>query len=90
MLSTKCHYNSYIFSIHYCILTFDRAGFSSCANNVIAGHTYVNKQRHVTWMTSGIRECCSFIADMGESYSLQSGVLSLDTVSYGDWTPGAK
>ena len=30
-----------------CILTFDRAGCSSCVNNVIAGRTCVNKQKHV-------------------------------------------
>ena len=33
----------------------NRAGYSSCVNNVIARRSSVNKRKHVTWVTTGIR-----------------------------------
>ena len=80
-----------------CILTFDRAGCSSCVNNVIARYTCVNKWEQVLWVTTGIHGCCEIIyaqltADTGSlaGVSLQSGVLGLDMVSHRDWPPGTQ
>ena len=67
-------------------------GCSSWANNVIAGRTSVNRWNWVTWVTTGIRGRCEIIytrSTVGTvsltGDSLQSGVLDLDTVNYGDW-----
>ena len=43
------------------LVTFDRAGCFSSVNNVIAGHTSVNEQKHVTSVTTGICERCEII-----------------------------
>ena len=79
-----------------CLLTFDTAGCSTCVNNVIAERTCVNKWKYVTWMTNGKRERCEIIYTQLTIYtgrlagfSLQSGVLDLDTVNHGDGPPGA-
>ena len=79
-----------------CILTFDRAGYTCCVNNVIAGQTWVNKRKHVSWETTGIRGRFEIIykwltADSVSlaRVSLRTGVLYPDSVSHEDWPPGA-
>ena len=63
---------------------------------MITRRTYVNKRKHVTCLTTGIRGRCEIIytqptADTGSlaGVSLQTGVLGLNTVCQGDRPPNA-
>ena len=78
-------------------MTFDRSGCSSCVNNVIDGRICVNRRKHVTWVTTGIRGHFEIIytrptADTGSlaGVSLKSRVLGRDTFNHGDWPPSAR
>ena len=78
-------------------MTFDRAGCSSCVNNVIERRVCANKQKHVMWVTTRIRERCEIIytrpiENTGSltGVSRQSGVLGLYTVSYVDYLLGVR
>ena len=60
----------------------------------IAGHTSVNKQKRLRWLTTGIHQRDEIIytrpkADMGRliGVSLQSKALGLDMISHRDWVP---
>ena len=75
----------------------DRSECNSYVNNVIERCICVNKRKHITWVTTRLRGCYEIIykrptADTGSlaGVSFQSGLLDLDTVSHGDWPPGAQ